>query len=512
MAELMSRVVDVTIEELERRQRTSEYFNRPDLWVKYMLDMDLWSKQKQIAFDVVENKNVAVKAGHGVGKSLLVALLVCWWIDTRYPNAFVASTAPSTAQIGGVVWREVRKAYNLVKRRYKEGVIDHTLPGYITADNQWKTEGGTILGFGRKPPDNKEDDAFQGLHDAYVLAIGDEATGLSEEMIDALGNITSNDGSRRIVIANPTNPACYFARLFKEDKGWSLHTISCFDSPNFTDEKDNMSELALASLVGQSYVDDKKKEYGENSPRYKARVLGEFAWDLGDTLVKPEDIAKAVETDVFVGETTPVHLGVDVARFGEDSSVIYKNEGGKIRFVSEYKGEGRVTDTAAWVHREAINANASEVRIDAQGIGGGVADVLLTYDHLPYVLIEMNSSGVTPDPLQWANARAYWWDSFRKGLHQGDIDLDLSDPSAERLHDELQSVEYKFAAKGGLLIESKDDMRKRGVKSPDFADAAVFSFADLSELFDETLKVGDKVSASAEEIIGTRDDFLIFGW
>lgn len=515
MSDLLIRVADSAIDELERRRRTSEYFNDPALWAKYMLNVDFWSKQRDVATDLVHNKNVAVKAGHGVGKSFLVAVLICWWIDTRYPNAFVASTAPSTAQIGGIVWREIRKQYNLISKRFKAGEIDHALPGYITADNMWKTDGGTILGFGRKPPDNKEDDAFQGLHDAYVLAVGDEAVGLTEEMIDALGNITSNANSRRILIANPTNPASYFAKIFKNDNGaWKLHTISVFDSPNFTDERHSMSEVALASLTDQSYVEDKKKEYGENSPRYKARVLGEFAWDLGDTLIKPEDIANGVETDrnLEITSETPVKLGVDVARFGEDNSVIYRNDGGRIRFVSEFQGEGRVTQTASWIHKWAIDLNAAEVRIDALGIGGGVVDVLLTMDGGNYTVIAMNSSGMSPDPKQWANARAWWWDMFRKGLHQGHIDIAIGTPDAERLHDELQSVEYKFAQKGGLLIESKDDMRKRGVKSPDYADAAVFSYADMSELFEETLKPGDKITASVEDLIGFEDNITPWGW
>lgn len=503
MSELLARVVPKVIEERERRSRTNNYFNRPDLWAKYMLGMDLWSKQREIALDLMTHKSVAVKAGHGVGKSLLVSLLICHWIDTRYPNAFVASTAPSTAQIGGIVWREVRKHYANIAKRYKEGIIDHELPGYITADNQWKTSDGVILGFGRKPPDNKEDDAMQGLHDAYVLAVGDEAVGLTEEMIDALSNITSNADSRRILIANPTNPASHFAKIFKEDTGaWSLHTISVFDSPNFTDEKNDLSPEALAKLTDPSYVEEKKLEYGENSARYKARVLGEFAFDTGETLFSEQVLAIGADVNQRPStETTPV-LGCDVARFGDDSSVIYSMHDGHLRFHSSWE-KSPTTDTALRIHRAAIDVGASQVRIDASGVGGGVVDEVVRLSEGRYIVIEMIGSAASPDKRQWHNARAFWWDKTREMMSHREIDIDVDD---ERLRDELLSVEYKFAkATGGLLIESKDDMRSRGMKSPDFADAAVYACADMSLVLNSPyagMQPGDQVTYDMLELSG----------
>lgn len=484
MSEFVSRVGPLVLDELDRKDRTEDYFNDPMLWAEYMLGFKFWSKQRDIAADLVKNRNIAVKAGHGVGKSLLVSVLICWWVDTRYPNAFVASTAPSTAQIGGIVWREIRKHFASIQKRHAEGLIDHALPGYITSDNMWKTEGGNIVGFGRKPPDNKEDDAFQGIHDAHVLAVGDEAVGLSAEIIDALGNITSNDNSRRILVANPTNPASYFASLFKEDKGWSLHTISVFDSPNFTDEKNDMTPDALAKLTGMQYVEDKKKEYGENSARYKARVLGEFSFDQGQTLFSEEDWYKGVGVEKNIStESRPV-LGCDVARFGDDKSVIYSMLDGQLRFHSSWeKAPG--TETALLIHRAAIDTGAREVRIDASGLGGPIADEVVRLSEGRYIVFQMVGQAASPDKRQWHNARAYWWDKTREMMRNGDIDVDVDD---ERFRDELLSVEYKFSKQtGGLLIESKDDMRMRGMKSPDFADAAIYASADLSALLDDPL-------------------------
>lgn len=494
---ILDRAFDIATEDSTRQWRSESYFNDPNAWALDVAGVHLWSLQREVAISVRDNKNTAVKAGHGVGKSLLAAVLICWWIDTRYPNAFVASTAPSNAQISAILWREIRKLKDAIEKRHTEytklrakglsteGLPDHSLPGYITAQNEWKVGGGTLIGFGRKPPDQKTDDAFQGIHDAHVLAIGDEAVGLTEEMIDALGNITSNQNSRRLLIANPTNPASYFGKLFRNPSGaWKFHTISVLDSPNFTDEKDELPPEVLERLTGADYVEDKRLEYGEDSPRYKSRVLGEFAYDLGDTLIKTEDLAKALDTNLVPMSDEPVILGVDVARFGKDASVIFQNQGGRIRYVAHDGNETRVTQVASWVHKWAVDLNASEVRVDGHGVGGGVVDILFGMPDRKYTVISMNSNGTPEDRKQWHNNRAYWWDEFRRNAREGHIDLDQDDPEWEKLHDELTMVEYKFSASsGGLLIESKDDMRKRGVKSPDFADAAIYCAAGSEYLY-----------------------------
>lgn len=519
----LTRAFEIASTDARQAWRSETYFNDPVAWAKDVAGVHLWSKQREIAYSILDNKNVAVKAGHGVGKSFMMAVLICWWIDTRYPRAFVASTAPSQAQVGAILWREIRKLKDSIERRHTEyrklreqgrdatGLPDHSLPGYITAQNEWKAgSGGNLIGFGRKPPDNKTDDAFQGIHDGHVLAIGDEAVGLTESMIDALGNITSNQNSRRVLIANPTNPASYFGKLFRADTGaWKFHTISVLDSPNFTDERDELPQEALDSLTGPDYVEDKKLEYGEDSPRYKSRVLGEFAYDLGDTLIKTEDLAKGLDTKITPLSDDPVILGVDVARFGKDSSVIYSNQAGVIRYYDHKPDATRVTEVANWVDRAAVDLNATEVRVDGHGVGGGVVDLLVAIEGRKYTVISMNSNGTPPDRKQHHNNRAYWWDEFRSNVRKGLLDLDQNDAEWEKLHDELTMVEYKFSpSSGGLLIESKDDMRKRGVKSPDFADAAIYCAADSEYLYTGMLPDKEKVYQDPHEMIDSMPGYF----
>lgn len=479
---MFDQATDYALAQRRRRRRQGDYFNNPVLWAKERAGIHLWGKQAEIAMSVAENHDNVVKAGHGVGKSLLAAVLICWWVDTRWPDGRVASTAPSSHQIGAIVWYEVRNIYRAVNKRYEEGDTFATMPGYITSDNIWKTEDGDMVGFGRKPPDHKVDDAFQGIHSrsGYVLAIGDEAVGLTEEMVDSLGNITSTGDSRRLLICNPTNPASYVGKIFKEDfANWTKHTISVFDNPNFTGEEvpDN---FPLEALSDQSFVDSKKAEYGEGTPRYISRILGEFAFDNDFSLIRVEDLARAHDTDIRPSGDQPV-LGVDVARFGDDLSVVYSNDNGLVRFVESWSGVDGMT-TAEKIHQIALRTTAREVRIDATGLGGPIKDRVVQIrnnDGATYDIVEMIGSQRAIDPVQHHNARAQWWDGLRYDLKAGLIDVD---PSDSVLEDELLAVQYKFSARNALLIESKDDMRKKGRKSPDFADAMVYAAADMTYL------------------------------
>lgn len=474
-------VADGALSQIEARRKRQRYKHDPVLWAKEVAGVHLWSAQANVAMSVARNKNTAVKAGHGVGKSFLAALLICWWVDTRYPDCFVASTAPSTAQIGAIVWREIHLLRAKIESRYNDGLTDHKLPGYVTSDHIWKTDQGVVIGFGRKPPDQKTDDAFQGLHATEgVLAIGDEAVGLTEEMIDALGNITTTENDRRLIICNPTNPASYVGKLFKnQPANWNFFTISVLMNPNFTGEKLITPPEVLAALSDATFLDSKREEYGEGTPRWISRITGEFAWDMGFTLIRAEDVAKSMDAEIIpLPDTRPV-LGVDVSRSKRgDKNSVYKNHDGKIRFVESWN-EPDAMRTAERIHKLAMKEGVDEVRIDGAGLGGPIADRVRELSLGKYLVIEILGNDPSPDINRWRNFRAWSWWNLQDRMRQGLIDLDPEDTD---LHEQLQGVEIKkqLSGRDSLLLESKEDMAKRGVSSPDLADSAVYASLDLT--------------------------------
>ena len=511
--------------ELLVKARKRQYFNDPVLWASDYLGIKPWSAQAEVAMSLVDNKNVVVKAGHEVGKSWLAGLLICWWVDTRWDlpgGCFVVSTAPSTRQINAIVWREVRKFYNLAKKRHAEGRVDHPLPGYITSDAHWRLPDGIELGYGAKPPEGADkesgNDSMSGIHARYVLAVGDEAVGLTKGLIGDLANITSNATSRRFLICNPTNPLSYVASIFKRDlQGWAKHTISVYDSPNFhgrgvcdperckkyeehqsLEPYEGFPREVLETLVDQSYVDDIIEEHGLGSPTYISRVTGEFAWDMGFTLIRPEDIAKGMDVEIIPStEVRPV-LGVDVSRSKSgDKNTVYKFHDGQLRFVDDWNDPNAI-NTAERIHSLALQNGASEVRIDGAGLGGPIADYVRALSLGKYEVIEILGNDPSPDRHRWQNYRAWSWWSFQDRLSKGEIDLDGDD---EKLQEQLLGVEIKKKLSGdnSLLLESKQEMSKRGIHSPDHADAAIYAATDLSP-WTGRLPVGTVIAEDRAEI------------
>jgi len=537
--------------ELQKQNRTKLYFNNPVMWATDHLGVTLWEKQADAAMAVVQNKNTVVKAGHEVGKSFLAGVLICWGIDTRWElpgTCFVVSTDPSNKQINAIVWREVRRFHKVSNERYVEyerrvklqmplgeyAMNDHRLPGYITADAHWRLPDGIELGYGAKPPDTKED-SMSGIHARYVLAIGDEAVGLTQNLIEDLRSITSNATSRRFLICNPTNPLSYVGQIFKTDNGtWKLQTISVYDSPNFHGggrcwhgcmrkrEHDaqefglGLSNEVLETLVDWSYVENMITDYGPTHPTYISRVLGEFAWDAGPTLISPEEMAIALDTEVDTLESQPT-LGVDVSRSEDgDKNTIYACWRGfvvspKTGLTTEINGE-RIRKVDSWndkdamktaqrIHEAAMKMLAWLVYIDGSGLGGPIADRVREMAQGRYHVWDAIGGKTDMPELdkdRYRNCRAKWYSDLRHKIAGGYMDIDHED---DKVQEELLAIETRFPLTGvqRLQIEGKEDMRKRGVRSPDFADACMYSQIDYDYYNPFGIRPGDKYAYEVEE-------------
>lgn len=536
--------------EMQARRRT--HATRPEIWAKDILGVTLWSKQIEVARSIVENHSTMVAAGHGVGKSYLTAVLACWWIDTHpIGQARVLSTAPTTAQVRGIVWREIQLMHQKSKERYKQyveagkrgesqtGLPDHPLPGYITSSATWRNFDGLELGSGRTPPAGREGDAFQGIHGG-VFAIADEAVGVNAAMIDTLANNTTADDDRILMIANPTNPKSAMGETWNDpikSRVWNCIKISVLESPHFTEEGATLPDDVMKFMTQKSYVDSKRLEYGEDSANFKARVLGEWAMDAGMIVFLDETIEMGKSTTVIPDETDPVHVGFDVAYSEKgDWSYLYtaqegwvyqthewaydaKNDewntfelekpvktdkrGIKLRYLDRWRGlpfyaihnamGQRIVDQAAneRVHAHMLSLGANELRIDADGMGASMTDAMIDVSHGEYTILRVKGNSPSPDRNAWYNSRAYSYIELARRMRVGEIDIEEDDADGEHpLCKELGVIEYKFAAglAESILILSKKELRSKGIKSPDAADAA--NYASMWIEVEETLPIG----------------------
>lgn len=537
----LSRLTPRIQDALRVEARKNRYRDDPVLWVTEYLGESLWSKQKDILYSIRDNKNTAVAAGHGLGKSKVAAFAMAWWVDVHPPEeTFVASTAPFADQISAILWNNLRIIHQKAKARHEEFLrrqrdgeplgeyqaADHGLYGYITGDNKWKSPLGVLIGQGRKPPDNKADSGYQGLHARYLLAIGDEAAGLNQDMVNALGNITTGAENRQLLICNPTDPTSAMAKIWSAQlKSWVRMNISVLDSPLITKEP-GWEAFEKVGMSGQEYVDEMREKWGEDHPEYLIRVLGSWAFERGQNVFSDVSIAMAANAIVQPSEGRPYRqLGVDVARGNTDATELYLCEKGtvwetdpetgkpvkdtgrvgyRIRYLNSWFGKPLTwTDpedpgTAELVHLNAKAQGASTVSVDAAGMGVAVTDRLSEIMGNSYALIEVWGSKPSTDPRAFVNIRAQAIFDLAAAMSRGDVDID---PRDEDLLTQLRSIVFEYTDKGQKKIESKDSMKNRGLKSPDKVDACWYAFTDFQGLVEDPyngLKPGDRIALDQE--------------
>lgn len=440
----------------------------------------LWSKQREILSSVVENRRTAVKSCHGPGKSFTASRAALWWIDAHPPeSAFVVTTAPSWPQVSAILWREMRRGHR------KGG-----LRGRLTLDCEWHLgmsgkKGAAdedLVAYGRKPADYDET-AFQGIHERFVLIIIDEACGVPKQLWDACSTLMTNDYARMLAIGNPDDPGAYFMDVCKSPE-WNTIKIDAWSTPNFTGEY--VPEEVAQSLVTPLWVEERRREWGVGSPMWVSKVEAEFP-DVGDdTLFPPSIIEKAKQTDLAGFELG--RYALDVARYGQDKSVLYRNRGGHIRRTKWWAKKDTVeTYEMVTPFLDRHFPNRVPIVVDTIGLGAGPYDMLRHqgYDAVPF---QGSEKPYQPDRFKNRRAEQYW--TLRNMMEDGLIDLD---PDDQELLAQLGSIKFKIM-NGKVVVEDKEDMKTRGLPSPDMADTVMMATVSPT--------------ASVEELLGRRHGTL----
>ena len=177
---------------LEEQERDLRYKTDIKAWAQDKLGFTLWSKQIQIANALLKYRRVAVKSGHGVGKSFVASVIIAWWVDTHKDVDSVAVTSAPTQPQLDIIWGYLRDHHREAGRSTTPpGQEPPGLLGRITLDNEWKSDIDSQRAYGRKPA-NTNIHAFQGVHRRFgVLAVLDESCGIPESIFTAVDAITT---------------------------------------------------------------------------------------------------------------------------------------------------------------------------------------------------------------------------------------------------------------------------------------------------------------------------------
>lgn len=458
-----------------------------DAWTRERLGGYLWEAQRQIGDALVEHRYVAVPSCHDAGKSAVAARAAAWWLDTHPPGeAFVVTTAPTWKQVKAVLWREIGKV-----RRAAEA-HGEPLPGRTNLDCEWFI-GDELVAYGRKPADGDQA-AFQGIHARYVLVIVDEAGGVPKALFDAVDSLVTNEAARVLGIGNPDDPASHFAKVCAPGSGWHVIHIDGLRTPNFTAEAiapypelvalmeaegiepstEPIPEDLRPLLLSPLWVWERIKRWGPDSPLFIAKVRGRFPEIGDDTLIAPGLIRAAIEREL--PGIDPGRYGLDVARYGTDETVCYRNRDGVVRLAFSHAKQDTMRTTGAAMRQLAPHLGGVPMVVDTIGLGAGVFDRLREQGEPVHSFDAAAKPIIPPIPgrERFINRRAEAWWAVREAFEAGEVDLD---PDDEDLAAQLGAIRWWNDSRGFIHIESKDEYRKRtGGASPDRADAVMMSF------------------------------------
>lgn len=438
----------------DRLAPESPWREDPVGWVHEVAGDETWSGQREILNALVQHKRIAVKAAHSLGKSFAAGRAAVWWLEAHgLDRSFVLTTAPTFNQVRAILWKEIKRTHDKSGAR---GTLNQT---EIWHDRE-------IVALGRKPAD-WDPDSFQGIHAEHVLVIIDEASGVPRVLWDAADSLASNDGSCILAVGNPTNPSSFF-REACDSPEWHTIRLDGLASPNFTSER--VSAGLGRVLMSRTWAESKARSWGTTSPLYLARVRGEFPEDAEDGVVPYSWVSACTETDLEPG--SEVELGVDVGG-GGDLTVVVARCGPVVTGIWTNNSDDP-DKVVQKIVKVAGETGAARVKIDSIGIGWGIMGSVRKELRGRAKVFGVNVSEASTKPSRFKNLRAQvWWEVGRELSQNRGWDLA---ELPEDVLDQLTKPTYSVDSAGRIVVESKDDIRKRIGRSPDEADALLLAF------------------------------------
>lgn len=468
--------------------------------------------QKEIALALVDHERVTVKSAHNVGKTWLASKIVLAF-GSSFPFCKIITTAPTFKQVKQLLWSEINAGF----KRSRSPL------GGVMLDTQWKLDDDWFaFGFTSRPgtadsgKGQGTESGFQGFHAPYILVVFDEATGIPKTIWDQVEGILTSGYVRFLCLGNPTSKASLFYKTFTLFN-YKKFTISCFQSPNLVvngitnltklieemnwvrslgdDEKlKRLSSYKVVSpyLLSTRWVIERALEWGIEHPLFVSKALAEFP-DEDDFALYPLGLVEnAMYREGIPGDN--ISIGVDVARFGPDKSVITilggnVQESVKVLVKQDSEQVGGATIQAVNQLLEK-KLRSVVIAIDGTGVGSGAVDVINAYRRNSRTwqrfvkVIEVNfGEGFDKDPeylraekkKKYLNRKAEIYLMLSDALKSGELSLLEENVYLE----EMPTIIYRLNAKGQYVIESKDDYKKRtGRDSPDHTDSlALANFA-----------------------------------
>lgn len=461
--------------ELDVMSRIPEFFNDPEGFVRYVYPWGLpgtfladqpgpddWQikvmrhMRERLEAGMLVDKamrsaiRVAAATGHGVGKTTLMAWLIQWFIATR-PNPAIVVTANTENQLRTKTWRELAKWHK----------ISVIAPWFEWTATKYYLKEEPESWFGTAIPWSEHNsEAFAGTHEKYVLILMDEGSAIADIIYDTVEGALTGDQAIIVVFGNPTRNTGRFREFFRKLKHrW------------FTLQVDSRT----ARMANKKQIQEWIEDWGIDSDFVRIRVLGLFPKQASNQLISEQLVQSAMKRTPAGGwEFEPVIIGVDVARYGDDYTVIVVRQGRKVHEIVSYtqldnvQVADKVIDAFDKYKGDGSNG-VPHIFIDTTGgLGSGPYDMLKS---LRYPVHEVVFGSQAAMSKKFFNKRAEMWVHIRAWLQHGSL------PKCDELEADLTNIEYYIHSDTRLRLEDKDDLKQRLGRSPDWGDALATTFA-----------------------------------
>lgn len=464
------------------------YANEPVYFVEDIIRAKPDVNQQDILMSLRDYPMTSVRSGHGIGKSAVESWAVLWFLCTR-PFPKIPCTAPTQHQLFDILWSEISK-WMRHNPAFKNDLVWTQEKIYM---KQYPEEWFAVARTSTNP------EALQGFHAEHVLYIIDEASGVSDKVFEpVLGAMTGED-AKLLMMGNPTRLTGFFYDSHHRNR--AQYSAMHVDGRNSTH-------------VSKKFVQQIIDMFGEDSDVFRVRVAGQFPKSTPDSLIAIEWCEAAARLGLLP-EGERIDIGIDVARYGDDDSVLYplSDKTGSLPYETHH--HNRTTEISGYavmmIKHYAVGKQTKiiRVKVDCDGLGVGVYDNL--YDQkekivedvwqencrmlglnpkeqwqecrsiprLDLEIVECHFGGAggkvdEDDPVEYSNSTGLMWGKVRKYLQEGRIRL----PDDDALFAQLSSRKYIVNKDGKIELERKEAMKKRGLRSPDIADALALALYD----------------------------------
>jgi hypothetical protein len=434
-----------------------EHFSGPRKWQREVLQQigdHIKANRGKLDFNTLRH---AVSSGRGIGKSALVSWIVIWMLSTRIGSTTIVS-ANSESQLRSITWAEITKWLAMsLNSHWFEVSATRLMPA------KWLTElverdlkkGTRYWGVEGRLWSEENPDAYAGVHNFDgVMVIFDEASGIADAIwAVTAGFFTENTPNRFwLAFSNPRRNTGYFYETFHSKREFWQTKVVDARTVEGTDKQ-----------VYQQIID----EYGPDSSQAHVEVYGEFPNAGDDQFISSLVVDDAMKRPQYKDPSAPIVIGVDPARFGADATVIAVRQGRDIARIIRHRGDDTMT-VVGYVIEAIEEFKPAMVFIDEGGLGAGIVDRL---KEQRYKIKGVNFGWKSRNPAMYGNMRAQIWGDMRDWLKSASI------PNDRFLKTDLISPMMKPDSKGSIFLESKKDMKARGLASPDAADAIALTFS-----------------------------------